>query len=95
VDSANFTASKGVATIKVRIKGFNLSQPVSLSVAPLPGAVQAAFAPAGFVAAAEVTGAQTSLTLTSTTHKGTVPVVIFARSGDRIHTVYVNVAFNN
>jgi Right handed beta helix region len=95
VDSANFTASKGVATIKVQIKGFNLSQPVSLSVAPLPGAVQAAFAPAGFVAAAEVTGAQTSLTLTSTTHKGTVPVVIFARSGDRIHTVYVNVAFNN
>jgi hypothetical protein len=57
--------------------------------------VRAAFAPAGLVAATELTGAQTSLTLTSTTLKGTVPLVIFARSGDRIHTVYVKVAFNN
>ncbi len=95
LDAASYSASKGVATIRVRIKSFNLNQPVSLSVAGLPPAVQAAFAPAGVAAAATATGAQASITLTAKTHQGTVPVVIFARSGNRVHNVYVNVAFNN
>ncbi|MGI8771304.1 MAG: right-handed parallel beta-helix repeat-containing protein [Acidobacteriaceae bacterium] len=95
VDAASYTATKGIATIKLHINNYNLRQPVSLSVAGLPSAVQAAFGTAGIPAATSIAGAQTSLTLSAKAHQGTVPVVIFARSGNLVHTVNVNVAFNN
>lgn len=94
VDAASYTASRGTANVRLLIKNYNLHQPVSLSVAGLPSTVQAAFAIAGIPAATSTAGVQTSLALTSKTLKGTVPVVIFARSGDRVHTVNLNVTFN-
>ncbi len=85
VDSGSYTMTSGLATANVRVNSFNFGA-VNLSVSGLPTGVTASFSNQS------LTNGYSTLTLTasSTSTAQTVPVTLWAISGDRVHSATFN-----
>lgn len=89
LDSGSYTMSSGRATATVRVNSFNFGA-VNLTISGSPAGVTASFS------APSLTSGFSILTLTasSTTTTQTVPVTLWAISGDRVHNATFNLTVN-
>ena len=87
IDNGGYTMSSGRATAAVRVNSFNFGA-VNLSVSGLPAGVTASFS-----APSLISGASTlTFTASSTSASQTVPVTLWAISGDRVHNITFNLS---
>lgn len=89
LDNGSYTMSSGRATGTVRVNSFNFGA-VNLSVSGLPSGVTASFSTPSLTSGYSIL----SLTSSSTTSTQTVPVTLWAISGDRVHSVTFNLTVN-
>lgn len=89
VDSSAYTMASGRATATVRVNSFNFGT-VNLSVSGLPAGVTASFS------SPSLTNGYSTLTLTASSNSATqtVPVILWAVVGDRVHSATINVTVN-
>ncbi len=89
VDSSAYTMASGRATATVRVNSFNFGA-VNLSVSGLPAGVTASFSNPSLASG------YSTLTLTASSNSATqtVPVILWAVSGDRVHSATINVTVN-
>lgn len=89
LDSGSYAMSSGVATATVRVNSFDFGT-VNLSVSGLPSGVSASFS-----APSLVSGFSTlTLIASSTSVAQTLPVTLWAISGDRVHSATFNLTVN-
>lgn len=87
VDSGSYAMTSGVAVVTVRVNSFNFG-PVNLTASGLPAGVTASFS-----ATSLISGFSTlTLIASSTSIAQTVPVTLWAVSGDRVHNTTFNLA---
>ena len=86
-DNRSYTMSSGKAVVALRVNSFG-SGTVTLAASGLPSGVSASFQSNNMV------GGVSALTLTASSSATiqTVPMTIYANSGDRVHSVTVSVA---
>ncbi|WP_348261614.1 Ig-like domain repeat protein [Telmatobacter sp. DSM 110680] len=89
VDSSSYSMTSGRATATVRVESFNFG-PVTLSVSGLPAGVTASFSNPS------LTSGYSILTLTASSNSvaQTVPVNLWAVSGDRAHSATIKLTVN-
>lgn len=83
IDNGAYTMSSGRITSSVRVSSFNFDGAVNLSVSGLPAGVTASFSSPSLSNGFSVL----TLTASSTSTAQTVPVTLWAISGDRVHSV--------
>ena len=89
VDSSAYTMSSGRATATVRVNSFNFGA-VNLSVSGLPAGVTASFSKPTLTSGYSIL----TLTASSTSAAQTVPVNLWAVSGDRVHSATIKLTVN-
>ncbi len=89
VDNGAYSMTSGVATATVRVNSFNYG-PVTLTMTGLPAGVTASFS------APTLTSGFSILTFTASanTKVQTVPVSLWAVSGDRVHSITFDLSLN-
>lgn len=89
LDSGSYTMSSGRTTATVRVNSFNFGA-VNLSIPGLPAGVTASFSTPSLTSGFSIL----TFTASSTTAIQTVPVTLWAISGDRVHNVTFNLTVN-
>jgi|GEM_PF-1061545 len=89
VDNSAYTMTSGRATATVRVNSFNFGA-VNLSVSGLPAGVVASFSSVSLTSGFSIL----TLTASSTSAAQTVPVTLWAVSGDRVHSATFNLTMN-
>jgi hypothetical protein len=89
LDSGSYTMSSGRATATVRVNSFNFGT-VNLSVSGLPAGVTASFSVPNLTSGFSIL----TFTASSATTTRTVPVTLWAISGDRVHNATFNLTVN-
>jgi hypothetical protein len=89
VDSGAYTMASGRATATVRVNSFNFGA-VNLSVSGLPSGVTASFSNPSLTSGYSIL----TLTASSTSAAQTVPIILWAASGDRVHSATINLTVN-
>jgi Right handed beta helix region len=86
-DNRNYTMSSGKAVITLRVNSFG-SGAVTLAASGLPSGVSASFQSTNLVSGVSAL----TLTASSSASIQTVPITIYANSGNQVHSVSVSVA---
>ncbi len=89
LDSGSYAMSSGVATATVRVNSFDFGT-VNLSVSGLPSGVSPFFSTSSLVSGFSTL----TLIASSTSVAQTVPVTLWAISGDRVHSATFNLTVN-
>ncbi len=89
MDNGAYSMTSGRATATVRVSSFNFGA-VNLSVSGLPAGVTPSFSNASLTSGYSIL----SLTASSTSTAQTVPVTLWAISGDRVHSATFNLTVN-
>ena len=89
VDSGAYTMTSGRATATVRVNSFNFGA-VNLSVSGLPTGVTASFSNPSLTSGYSIL----TLTASSTSAAQTVPITLWATSGDRVHSAAISLTVN-
>ncbi len=89
LDSGKYTMSSGRATATVHVNSFNFGT-VTLSVSGLPAGVTASFSSPSLSSGFSIL----TLSASSTSSSATIPVTLWAVSGDRVHNATFNLVVN-